>query len=80
MFWAQKVTDLYEKVTNNEPLDEAMDLHNNMMGRLCFLNFLGKNEAELVDFIEKKAENAKKVTNLIEIANLSNEMVYLQTI
>ena len=25
VFWAQKVTDLYEKVTQNEPMDEAME-------------------------------------------------------
>ena len=55
VFWAQKVTDLYEKVTQNEILDEAMDLHNNTIGRICFLNFLDQNKAEMVTFLQEKA-------------------------
>ena len=71
------MTDLYEKVTRNEQMDEAMDLHNNGVGRICFLNFLSKNEAEMVNFIQKKAENAKKVENLVEIQKSENQLVYL---
>ena len=40
VFWAQKVGDLYEKVTQNEILDQEMDLHNNTTGRILFLNHL----------------------------------------
>ena len=77
VFWTQKVTDLYEKVTRNEQMDEAMDLHNNGVGRICFLNFLKEDEAEMVNFIQNKAENAKKVENLAEIQKSENQLVYL---
>ncbi len=39
-FWAQKVTHLHEKLTKNEILDTAMDLHNNAVGdRTVFRDF-----------------------------------------
>lgn len=77
VFWAQRVTDLYEKMTQNELLDEAMDLHNNAVGRICFLNYLNQNEQEIIKFLQKKAENAKKVANIEELSKISNQMVYL---
>ena len=39
--WARKVANLYEKVTNNDVLDEFMDLHNNQIGRKVFLEQKG---------------------------------------
>ncbi len=77
VFWAQKVTDLYEKVTQNKQMDEAMDLHNNIVGRICFLNFLNKNEAEMITFLQNKAKNAKKVENLEDLEKNFNQLVYL---
>lgn len=77
VFWAQKVTDLYEKVTQNEKLDEAMDFHNNGVGRICFLNFLGRNEAETIVFVANMAENAKKVGKIGEMNKIQNQLVYL---
>lgn len=77
VFWAQKVTDLYENVTKNNELDEAMDLHNNAIGRISFLNFLDKKEEELVGFLQNKSKNARKIKNLEEIESTTNQMVYL---
>lgn len=77
VFWAQKVTDLYEKVTQNEVVDEAMDLHNNMIGRICFLNFLNQNEEEMVSFLQNKAKNAQKVTSLQEMKKIKISLVYI---
>nr|WP_147278480.1 hypothetical protein [Marinirhabdus gelatinilytica] len=71
------MTDLYEKVTQNEPMDEAMDLHNNAVGRICFLNNLDKNEEETINFLQKKAENAQKVVTIDEMKKLQKELVYI---
>ena len=77
VFWAQKLTDLYEKVTQNEVLDEAMDLHNNTVGRICFFNVLDKNEEEIVIFLKNKAKNAEKVKKLDDFKKHQNQLVYL---
>ena len=47
VIWTKKVTDLYEKVTQNEFLDQLMDLHNNEIGRTLFLDLFDKNEATI---------------------------------
>ncbi len=77
VFWAQNITDLYEKVTQNEVLEEAMDLHNNTIGRICFLNFLDQNEEEIVTFLQNKAENSQKVEKLNAFKKHQNQLVYL---
>ena len=78
MFWAQKVTDLYEKVTQNDPLNKAMDLHNNAIGRIYFLNLLDKKEEETVNYVLNSSKNAKKVSKIEEMKLFKNEMVYLE--
>lgn len=77
VFWAQKVTDLYEKVTKNEALEEAMDLHNNTIGRICFLNFLSQNEEEMVVFLQNKAGNAQYFSKKDDLSKSQSQLVYL---
>ena len=60
VFWAQKVADLYEKVTQNEILDQEMDLHNNTIGRIFFLNHLEQKEAKIIDLLQKMSQKAQK--------------------
>lgn len=75
--WAQKVTDLYEKVTQNSILDEQMDLHNNAIGRDLFLKFPKKSKTEITDIIYKKSTKAIKIQSVQELENLTQDMVYL---
>lgn len=75
--WAQKVTDLYEKVTQNSILDEQMDLHNNAIGRNLFLMFSKKSKTEIIDIIYKKSTRAIKIQSVQELENLTQDMVYL---
>ncbi len=77
--WAQKVTDLYEKVTQNDALDEAMDLHNNRLGRTWFQVNYDKSEAEFIDFLRKKTQKARKIQNLNEITNFPNDLVFIES-
>ncbi len=74
--FAKKLTDLYEKVTQNKALDEAMDLHNNKIGRDYFVQIKDKNEQEIIDFVQKLAENAQKVSILKEFKEIDT-LVYL---
>lgn len=77
VFWAQKITDLYEKVTNNTILDEAMDLHNNAVGRICFLNLINATEEETIAVLQIKATNAKRVSFREEIMNYKLYLIYI---
>jgi hypothetical protein len=76
VFWAQKVGDLYEKVTQHKPLDEAMDLHNNAVGRIYFLNLIDKNEQEIVDYLLEKMKNSRNVTTIDKMKQFYNEMIH----
>ena len=67
--WTEKITVLYEKVTKNDVLDEHMDLQNNRLGIKWFKENLFENEEEIIDFIQKKLENARKVTKIEETEN-----------
>lgn len=78
VFWAQQVTDLYEEVTRNEPLDEAMDLHNNAVGRMVYLNFLHADENTIIDALQNKVQTAKKVDALTKMKMFQKELVYLE--
>lgn len=75
--FTQKVTDLYEKVTQNEVLDEAMDLQNNEIGRRQFLKNSTQNEAEMVDFLQKMAKKAQKVSEVEEIRRFQDSLVFI---
>ena len=77
VFWAQKVTNLYEKVTNNNELDEQMDLQNNAVGRLYFFNYANKPEEELIDFILNKSKVAEKINVQKDIKTYPANMVYI---
>ena len=78
VFWAQKVGDLYEKVTQNDSRDEAMDLHNNAVGRISFLNLIDKNQEEIIDSLSIKMNNGQKVSTISEMTKWGNELVYLE--
>jgi hypothetical protein len=78
VFWAQKVGDLYEKVTQNTPMEEEMDLHNNAVGIIYFLNLLGKNEAEIIHYISIKMKSAQKVSKIEEMKSYRIEMVFIE--
>lgn len=75
--WAQKVTDLYEKVTKNEALDVAMDLHNNVIGRKLFLLGFSEKPAENVENLLKMTEKAVKIERIEDISVLEDLLVYI---
>lgn len=77
VIWAQKVTHLYEKVTQNALLDEKMDLHNNDVGRILFLKVFDKNEAEIIQILQKEIETAIKIEKTEDFELAENKLVYI---
>ncbi len=77
IIWAQKVTDLHEKLAPNESLEEAMDLHNNKIGRSCFITLKSSSEEEIITFLKKTTQNAKEITEIKDILDHQNNLVYL---
>ena len=75
--WAKKVTDLHEKLAPNSPLETAMDLHNNEMGRQFFKEVLDFSEEEMIDFLQKIAKNSQKVTKTSEIEVFKTDLVFI---
>ena len=75
--WAEKVTNMYEKVTQNDPLDEAMDCHNNAIGRKLFLCHFAQKTDKMIDFLLKMMENSVKIEKIEEIKNYQDKLVYI---
>ncbi len=78
IIWAKKVTNLYEKVTNNEEIEKAMDVHNNNVGLDLFLSVFGENEEEIVVLLQKMMKKSEKVTNLEDFARHGHALVHLE--
>ena len=77
IYWTQKVTDLHEKLMPNEPLEEAMDLHNNQIGRALFSTLKNNTEDEIIQCLQRLANNAVQVSNIESIAFCKKDLVYL---
>lgn len=75
--WAEKITDLHEKLSPNKPLEATMDLHNNAFGRKHFSLDLYKTMEEMVIFLTKELQNAQKVTKMEEIKEVKM-LVYIE--
>ncbi|GAA4279359.1 DUF6973 domain-containing protein [Aquimarina mytili] len=77
IIWAQKVTDLHEELAPNEPLEKAMDLHNNQIGRFYFASIKGSSEEEIILFLKEKAQKGKKIIEIKDILDHQSNLVYL---
>lgn len=75
--FAKKFTDLYEKVTQNELLDEQMDLHNNQIGRNLFLSKNDLNESEIVQFLHFLMKKSIKITKSEDIERNQEQLVHI---
>ncbi len=77
IIWAQKVTDLHEKLAPNDPLETKMDLHNNKVGRFFFSSLKNSSEEKAIAFLREKTESAKNVIDFKSMVNHENDLVYL---
>lgn len=66
-----------KKLAPNKPIETAMDLHNNEVGRKYFLDLTTYFEEEIITFLKENTQKAKKVTDIKEILNHKDKLVYL---
>ncbi|MDY3363960.1 hypothetical protein PG623_08105 [Riemerella anatipestifer] len=70
--FCEAFTDIHEELFPNEPLEKAMDLHNNKVGRDYFMSLLEGVHRQFFEtsfFVEElkvKANNARLITRLEE--------------
>ncbi|TSE08728.1 MULTISPECIES: DUF6973 domain-containing protein [Aquimarina] len=77
IIWAKKITDLHEKLAPNDPLETAMDLHNNEIGRAIFYAMIDNSEEEMIAVLKENTKNAKKIIEIDSILDHKKDLVYL---
>jgi hypothetical protein len=78
MIWTEKVTNLYEKVTDNGKMEKTMDLHNNKVGLNLFSSVFKKKEDENISILQNMMDKSHKVTNFNDFIKFDNNLVHLE--
>jgi len=75
VIWAKKITDLHERLAPNKALAQAMDLHNNEVGRTLFSN---NPEENAVEKLQDLMNSAVKI-NDVDLSKLDkNQLVFIE--
>ncbi len=77
VFWAKRITDLYEKIVPNAALETAMDLHNNQIGRDNFLEIEIYSEQEVLSNLVRCVEESILVDTIQEMTFHKTVLVYI---
>lgn len=77
--WSKKITDLHERLSPNEGLAKAMDLHNNRIGRQLFRSNFEEKE-KIVPVLQKMMTQAIKVTSLREVEEENYKLVFIEEV
>ena len=80
LLWTQRITNWHEEFAPNKPLEKAMDLHNNSKGQLWYSQMISEKKITIVTLInelEKKVKDCKKITSLSDIKKYSEYLVCL---
>ena len=75
--WADKITSWHEDFSVNEPLERAMDLHNNQVGRYWFSDYKTNSEKEIVESLKQRALKARQILDVNETKYCFGRLVYL---
>lgn len=75
--WAEKITDLHERISPNPPLEKAMDLHNNKAGRSYFKQIYAFSEKQIIEFLQQKVEKAEVIANVKDVQGKEDSLVCL---
>ncbi|TPV35017.1 hypothetical protein FJ651_05675 [Paucihalobacter ruber] len=80
VLWAKKITDLHEQLAPNSCLEMQMDLHNNKIGRVIFVEhkLYQENQEIIISVLKEKIKTAGLISKPSEIENFNNEFVYLE--
>lgn len=76
--WVKRFTDWHEDFSPNAPLERAMDLHNNRVGRDLITSLCGQDEAQLVTQLLEMVPLSRKRTTLKEIKRYDTVLVHLE--
>ncbi|MBZ9730428.1 hypothetical protein LB467_12100 [Salegentibacter sp. JZCK2] len=75
--WSDHITGLHEKLSPNEKLAKAMDLHNNRIGQQVFKEDDNSTE-EIIALIQQKMEQAVKLSEEKFPEGIQNKLVYIE--
>ncbi|WGK65743.1 DUF6973 domain-containing protein [Croceiramulus getboli] len=76
-YWAKRITDWHEDFSPNSPLERAMDLHNNEVGRLLFAKNPGKTVPFFINSLLALTRRSLRITAISEIPKGKLRMVHL---
>lgn len=76
--WSRLITSKHEELSPNEPIDTAMDLHNNKIGINLFISGNFKTEDEISERIKYKLQSAKKIVTPKDVELHPLELVYIE--
>ncbi|WP_162533606.1 DUF6973 domain-containing protein [Dokdonia sp. Dokd-P16] len=76
--WTKRFTDWHEDFSPNAPLERAMDLHNNRVGRDLITSLCGQDEEQLVTQLLEMVPLSRKRTSLKEIKRCDTILVHLE--
>lgn len=75
--WTHLITDWHEDFSVNQPLERAMDLHNNQVGRDLFASLKTLSTDQIVTSLQVKATHAVQIHAVEAIEAHPNQLVYL---
>ena len=76
--WTKKMTDFHERCFINDPVETAMDLHNNQIGIELFKQYLNRGESEVIEALMSMVEDAKAI-DAKQMPFNTPELVYLNS-
>jgi len=79
MAWAKTITDLHEKLMPNKSLPEAMDLHNNAVGRKMFAkHHKVSSEKMVIKIFTDLIPEAVKIDTTKNLKEHQDQLVYIE--
>lgn len=75
--WTEKITCWHEDFSVNLPLERAMDLHNNAVGRYWFPDLKTLGEKEIMTQLKQRAQVARQITDVNDTKTCFGCLVYL---
>ncbi|NAS31761.1 hypothetical protein GTQ40_12310 [Flavobacteriaceae bacterium R38] len=76
--WAKRITDWHEDFLLNAPLERAMDLHNNKIGRNFFIKHQDANEEQLIQLLIALLPLSRKIHAVKQIQNHPDTLIHLE--
>ena len=76
--WTERITGMHEKILPGDALSNAMDIHNNAVGRSVFFKFDEHDPEKALNILRKMTNQSKKVNSLDDLKLYSEvQLVHL---